>query len=116
VPVLSAAAALVRSQHPDWIVDTVANRLAATATDIYVVNPGFAPLAELGAGRLDVAAAVGTDPGPSALGDLDVDGDVDFDDLTGLLGVWGSVHSPADLDGSGNVGFADLVILLGNWG
>ena len=55
------------------------------------------------------------------LGDLDVSGAVDFDDLLQVLTNWGPQescppHSPADLDKDCNVGFSDLLILLSTWG
>jgi hypothetical protein len=50
-------------------------------------------------------------------GDIDGSGQVGFDDLVLLLGVWGPCGGcAADLDGSGDVGFDDLVLLLGTWG
>jgi hypothetical protein len=49
-------------------------------------------------------------------GDLDRDGDVDFNDLLQLLAAWGPCGScPEDLDDSGDVGFGDLLVLLANW-
>jgi len=53
----------------------------------------------------------------AASGDLDSDGDVDFNDLLALLAAWGDCAGgcPADLDASGEVAFGDLLILLANW-
>lgn len=51
--------------------------------------------------------------GPS--GDLDGNGRVDGNDLTTLLGLWGTADSLADLDGSGLVDGNDLTILLSQW-
>ena len=57
------------------------------------------------------------DAPPAVPGDLDGDGDVDFDDLIGLLASWGPCGPPCpeDLDGNGQVEFSDLLTLLGNW-
>jgi subtilisin family serine protease len=119
---VSATAALVRAQHPEWpatlstysLVELV---LTSTAADIYAQNPEFAGDRELGAGRLDAGAAVALGPpAPERLGDLDNDGDVDFADLLNLLEDWGLVHTSADLDGNGSVAFGDLLIQLANWG
>jgi hypothetical protein len=46
--------------------------------------------------------------------DFDGGGTVGFNDLTFLLGSWGTPL--ADLDGDGVTGFNDLTLLLGNWG
>ena len=58
------------------------------------------------------------DAPPAVPGDLNGDGDVDFDDLIGLLASWGPCGPPCpeDLDGNGQVEFSDLLTLLGNWG
>ena len=56
------------------------------------------------------------------IGDLDGDGDVDFDDLNQLLAVYGlcvgepGYNPEADLDGDLCVGFDDLNLLLANYG
>jgi hypothetical protein len=53
-------------------------------------------------------------------GDLDVDGDVDFDDLLAMLEMQGSASGgfrfTADLDASGTVDRDDLERLLASWG
>ena len=51
-------------------------------------------------------------------GDLTGDGSVGGDDLTILLGSWGTCppNCPADLNGDGIVNGADITILLSEWG
>ena len=56
-PFVSGAAALLLGIHPTWTTDDVAARLTTTAVPIDDRNPDFA--GKLGAGRLDVGAAVG---------------------------------------------------------
>jgi probable HAF family extracellular repeat protein len=51
------------------------------------------------------------------LGDLDVNGVVNFADLLVMLGVWGDCQGClADLNGDRVVNFADVLALIGNWG
>jgi len=52
------------------------------------------------------------------VGDVDLDGDVEFSDLSNLLDNWGIGTSwgEGDTDFSGDVVFADLSNLLDNWG
>lgn len=119
-PLVAGAAALVRSQHPEWVASEItANILEATLTGssafIYDVNPAFAEDEELGAGRLDVHAAVLLGPPAPELGDLDGDGLVGFADLSRVLADWGLVHSSADLDADGVVGLGDLLVILTRW-
>ena len=53
----------------------------------------------------------------AVVGDIDGDGDTDFNDLLIVLANWGPCGDPcpADLDGDNEVGFQDLLILLANW-
>lgn len=116
---VSGAAALVRSQHPEWppseeTQKTVKSTLTAGAFDIDAFNPSHAGL--LGAGRLDAAASVALGPVAPSLGDLDGSGSVTVEDLLLMLAEWGLVHSSADLDGTGIVDVDDLLVLLGGWG
>lgn len=129
-PFVSAAAALLRSQHPEWdyfpplcddddpqtpeqFVECIETRLADTAVNIDSLNPGYA--GRLGEGRLNIAGAVGTLSAPTP-GDLDNDGDVDLGDLSLILADYGEVHSSADLNANGVVDLADLAILFGAFG
>lgn len=51
------------------------------------------------------------------LGDLNINGRVDFPDLTRLLAAWGCTGAcPEDLDGDGQVAFGDLTTFLPLWG
>lgn len=56
-PFVTAAAALVRSQHPDWNINQVRARLESTAKD--VIMTGKDPYA--GNGRVDVAKALASE-------------------------------------------------------
>lgn len=119
-PLVSGAAALIRSQHPDWQPDINAYiqmkaTLAASAVNIYPLNPQYADEQQLGVGRLDALAAVQLGAPAPALGDLNADGNVNSDDLFALLGDWSLTHSSADLNGDGVVDASDLFELLGNW-
>jgi subtilisin family serine protease len=108
---VSAAAALVRSADEQATPDDVAEILADTARNLDAENPGYPGV--LGAGRLDLAAALGA---PDPVGDLDHNGRVDTADLLILLDDWGEEDSPADLNDDGMVDCGDLLLLLTNWG
>jgi subtilisin-like proprotein convertase family protein len=55
--------------------------------------------------------------GAACPADIDVSGDVGFDDLLAVLSNWGPcVGCPADIDGDDDVGFGDLLEVLSNWG
>ena len=122
---VSGAAALLRQQIPDDpaapdcipdanLGDEILAVLESTAVPIDARNPQYA--GQLGAGRLDVAAAVSAAPPPPRPGDLNNDGLVDLADLSLMLNAFGSVHSCADLDGSGTVDLPDLATLLAAFG
>jgi len=116
---VSGAAALVRAQHPEWYANEttwqlVEAALEVTAVNIDAQNPGFE--GQLGAGRLDIAAATTLGPITPTLGDLNGDGTVGILDLLTLIAAWGQVHSSADLDSDGMVGITDFLMLLANWG
>lgn len=54
-------------------------------------------------------------PGPKS-GDLNGDGDINFEDLSRLLLKWGTTDTEADLNSDGKVNIYDLSILLTNYG
>lgn len=119
VPLVSGAAALIRAQHPEWnpdwtTSDQIANLLATTAVNIDDQNPGYLDM--LGAGRLDVIAAVAEGPLAPELGDLNADGAVNIDDLFDVLAEWGETHSSADLNSDGTVNIDDVFVVLSRWG
>ena len=56
---------------------------------------------------------------PECVGDVDLDGTVDAQDLGLLIAAWGSCGKggcPADFDRDGRVDAADLGLLVGGWG
>lgn len=74
---------------------------------IRIVPPGSLAIP----GPVDFTAVV------QCFADLDGDGFITIEDLTTLLGAWGTNPGhPADLDGDGNVGAYDLLAILANWG
>ena len=117
-PLVSAAAALVRSQHPDWAATTETWQLThaaltSSADSIDSLNPGFEGL--LGAGRLNLATLAQLAAPAPPHGDLDADGVVGLDDLLLLISDWNLTHSSADLDGNGRVETSDLLRLISLW-
>ncbi len=125
-PLVSGAAALIRAQYPQLsglaLFEQIETNLETTAFDIYPLNPDFDPdEGQLGAGRLDIGAAVALGPPAPPVGDLDYDGAVGILDLLLMLSSWGPCPDPpapcpADLNGDGSVGILDLLMLLANWG
>jgi len=125
VPLVSGTVALIRAQHPEWMIagggpitlegiyDSIELRLINSSVNIDSLNPQYAE--ELGAGRLATDAAVALGPVAPVLGDLNANGVVDQLDLDIFNTQWGLVHSAADFDGSGHVDVPDLRILLSNW-
>ncbi len=87
-----------------------------SATFYVLLGKGVTPGGPLFDAAVDLARStlVGGVPLP---GDVDQDGDVDFDDLGLLLGAYDTAAEPrADFDTDGSVDFDDLGILLGNYG
>ena len=117
-PVISGAAALIRSQHPEWAaapaaVTATRSALATTAVNINAANPGL--VGQLGHGRADVGAAVALGPVAPDAGDLDNDGHVNINDLLKVITEWGLIHTSADIDGNGLVEINDLLTVISNW-
>ncbi|MEY2712064.1 MAG: hypothetical protein RL005_286, partial [Planctomycetota bacterium] len=118
-PIVAGVAALVRAQHPSWqaVESTsiaVEQAILLGCDDVTSSDPTYG--GQLGAGRVDAAAAVASGPLQPAEGDLNGDGGIDGADLGILLTQWGFVHSSADLNGDGVVDGADLGRLLTFWG
>ncbi len=116
---VSGTAALLRGQHPEWpanaqTAESLEELLFQMSADIDALNPGYEH--QLGAGRLDAAAAVAEGPTQPDLADVDNDGTVDLTDLARLLSDYGRTHSPADLTADGRVDLADLAMLLAHFG
>lgn len=109
--IVAGAVAVVRAAAPGLAPSEVEDAILGSAADLDVINPGYVGL--LGAGRLDVTAAVGSALEPSA--DLNGDEIVDALDFLMLLQAWGQPGGPADLDGSGVVDALDYLILLNQW-
>lgn len=71
-----------------------------------------------GVGRQGYALAISGQVSPATVGcdgDVDGDGDTDFDDLVTMLASYG-VNNGGDLDGDNDTDFDDLIILLGDYG
>ena len=70
-PIVSGAAALIRSQYPSWSASYIRQRLLDTAKDIDDVNVSLAD-GDLGFGRLDLFAAISADMSTAVLGGFDL--------------------------------------------
>ena len=103
-PVISGVAALVRSIAPAVPIGQTRQRLLTTAVSIDDINPDEA--GDLGAGRVDAAAAVGALGDPLAnSADLNGDARVDIRDLYAFNAF------PVDINGDGAVTSADRAAL-----
>jgi hypothetical protein len=82
------------------------------------VPAGLGTLGEVSAGgAADVDRDGHFDACERAVGDGNLDGIVGPEDLTMLLGAWGTNGVPfGDLDLSGIVAASDLAVILTNWG
>ncbi len=112
--IVSGTVAMILEQHPEWPMnvtrlDFVKATLQGSAVNVDAQNPDHVGL--LGAGRLDIAAAI-DDTFP---GDFDLDGDVDQADLGTLLSCFG-MSACGDLDGDADTDQGDLGILLSYFG
>jgi subtilisin family serine protease len=131
-PLVSGAAALMRSQHPEWPANlqtfkNVRDRFMNTAIDLCEINPCYCPPPNcsgvsqdedeplLGVGRIDIAAAVELGPTAPQAGDLNGDGVVAVDDLLKVISDWGQTHTSADITGNGIVDVDDLLFVINNW-
>jgi subtilisin family serine protease len=105
-PIVSGAAALLRSVTPGMPMESVRLRLLETADNIDAANPGVA--GNIGSGRLDAGAALGVG-GPAVLGLADLNGDrrVDIEE------IYLFHRSPRDLNGDGLIDGRDLEALIG---
>jgi subtilisin family serine protease len=121
---VSATAALIRAQHPEWpnaataidkIVGEILTTIESTSAPLDGDNPAYQGL--LGVGRIDAGAAALLGPIQPPVGDLDFDGQVGSSDLSILLGAWGACPDcRADINSDGMVDAGDLAALLGHWG
>ncbi|MHC4990480.1 MAG: S8 family serine peptidase [Planctomycetota bacterium] len=112
---VSGALALLRAQPGVADAATIETTLTASASDLDALNPRYANL--LGAGRVDVGAALDPIDAATAVvpGDANADGLVDDDDLRAVLRDWGSCPSdrcPADLTGDRFVDEDDLRVVI----
>jgi subtilisin family serine protease/subtilisin-like proprotein convertase family protein len=67
-PIVAGTAALIWAAHPGYTRDQVVSRLSTTADDLNFLNPAYED--QLGAGRVNAGAAVGTAAATSRLGPL----------------------------------------------
>ncbi len=113
---VTGAAATLKAGSAEASPEAIVEMLTAAADPVDDLNPAYEGL--LGAGRLNIAAALTQTPStPCAAGDLDLDGTVGTLDLLTLLAAWGANPGhPADLDGNGFVDATDFLELLEAWG
>lgn len=102
---------LVEHRIEDTIVPTSNMRVRFTASDL-----GDGSVVEAGVDAVTIRL-VSCDE-ELCVGDVDNDGDVDFDDLNTVLSSWDTTVAPftsGDTDGDGDVDFDDLNAVLANW-
>ncbi|MCH2133659.1 MAG: S8 family serine peptidase [Phycisphaerales bacterium] len=109
---VSGVAGLVRSANPGLSTLEVKELIESTADDLG--EPGFDDL--FGHGRINAYQAVCEARRRSCVGDLDGDGDVDVDDLLGLIGSWGQGAGVGDINCDQVVEVDDLLEALGQFG
>jgi hypothetical protein len=66
--------------------------------------------------NIDDVEIWGIDASTDCVGDVDDDGNVDVDDLFGVLNHWGDDGGPYDVNDDGTVNVDDLFEVLNHWG
>lgn len=116
-PLVAGTSALLRSSCPSAPIAFLRDWLGGTSLPIDGLNPGLA--GQLGAGRVDAAAALGAQPAMAlpCWADTDGNGTIRFSDLIVVLSVYGATYQPGtaglgDVDRNGVVEFADISLIL----
>ena len=82
---------------------------------IYYIRVGGFSEGSSGSGQL-VIGGQQCNPDAPCIGDLDIDGVVDVDDLLEIINYWEETDAVYDLDENGIVGIGDVLLLVANWG